>query len=172
MFQRLIKRKVQHSKISLSQHFRRVRRHLVHKANVVLTTCPSAPTIQVVPSRHISRYSNKHRRLQLRFYELQKNVCHLSPMHCAYVDRPGAITSKNQVQSHKPIPYSLLVFDDRVEIRNARFLDLIRSQDYWFFIPFIHSLVFNLRGRAGRNQSPIMWPVWLWHTASWTRSWG
>lgn len=133
MFQRLIKRKVQHSKISLSQHFRRVRRHLVHKANVVLTTCPSAPTIQVVPSRHISRYSNKHRRLQLRFYELQKNVCHLSPMHCAYVDRPGAITSKNQVQSHKPIPYSFLVFDDRVKIRNARFLDLICSQDVWLF---------------------------------------
>ena len=26
---------------------------------------------------------------------------------------------------------------------------------------FIHSLVFSLRGRAGRNQSPVMWPVWL-----------
>ena len=36
----------------------------------------------------------------------------------------------------------------------------------------IHSLVFNLRGRAGRNQSPVMWPVWLWHTASWANSWG
>jgi len=34
---------------------------------------------------------------------------------------------------------------------------------------FIHdSLVFSLRGRVGRNQSPIMWPVSLWHTASWT----
>ena len=30
----------------------------------------------------------------------------------------------------------------------------------------IHSLVFGLRGRAGRNQSPVMLPVWLWHTAS------
>ena len=37
---------------------------------------------------------------------------------------------------------------------------------------FIHSLVFNLRGRVGRNQSPVMWPVWLWHTASWARSGG
>ena len=37
---------------------------------------------------------------------------------------------------------------------------------------FIHSLVFSLRGRAGRNQSPVMWPVWLWHTASWASSWG
>ena len=36
---------------------------------------------------------------------------------------------------------------------------------------FIHSLVFSLRGRVGRNQSPVMWPVWLWHTASWASSW-
>ena len=35
---------------------------------------------------------------------------------------------------------------------------------------FIHSLVFSLRGWAGRNQSPVMWPVWLWHNASWARS--
>ena len=34
------------------------------------------------------------------------------------------------------------------------------------------SLVFSLRGRAGRNQSPVMWPVWLWHTASWASTWG
>ena len=26
----------------------------------------------------------------------------------------------------------------------------------------IHSLVFSLKGRVGRNQSPVMWPVWLW----------
>jgi len=25
----------------------------------------------------------------------------------------------------------------------------------------IHSLVFNLTGRVGSNQSPVMWPVWL-----------
>ena len=37
---------------------------------------------------------------------------------------------------------------------------------------FIHSLVFSLRGRAGRNQSQVMWPVWLWHTTSWASSWG
>ena len=37
---------------------------------------------------------------------------------------------------------------------------------------FIHSLVFSLRGRAGSNQNPVMWPVWLWHTASWATSWG
>ena len=36
---------------------------------------------------------------------------------------------------------------------------------------FIHSLVFSLRGRADRNQSPVMWPVWLWHTSSWASSW-
>ena len=41
-----------------------------------------------------------------------------------------------------------------------------------FIHSFIHSLVFSLRGRAGRNQSPVMWPVWLWHTASWASSWG
>jgi hypothetical protein len=35
-----------------------------------------------------------------------------------------------------------------------------------------HSLVFSLRGRVGRNQSPVMWPVRLWHTASWASSWG
>ena len=39
-------------------------------------------------------------------------------------------------------------------------------------IPTIHSLVFSLRGWVGRNQSPVMWPVWLWHTASWASSWG
>jgi len=37
---------------------------------------------------------------------------------------------------------------------------------------FIHSLVFSLRSRAGRNQSSVMWPLWLWHTASWARYWG
>jgi len=37
---------------------------------------------------------------------------------------------------------------------------------------FIIHLVFNLRGQAGRNQSRVMWPVWLWHTASWASSWG
>ena len=37
---------------------------------------------------------------------------------------------------------------------------------------FIHSLVFSPRGRVGRNQSPVMRPVWLWHTASWASSWG
>jgi len=36
----------------------------------------------------------------------------------------------------------------------------------------IHSLIFNLRGRVGRNQSPVMWLLWLWHTASWASSWG
>jgi len=36
----------------------------------------------------------------------------------------------------------------------------------------VHSLVFSLRGRAGRNQSPVMWPAWLWHTTSWASSWG
>ena len=36
----------------------------------------------------------------------------------------------------------------------------------------IHSVVFRLRGRVGRNQSPVMWPVWLLHTTSWASSWG
>jgi len=36
----------------------------------------------------------------------------------------------------------------------------------------IHSLVFSLRGWVGRNQSPVIWPLWLWHTASWASSWG
>ena len=40
------------------------------------------------------------------------------------------------------------------------------------FHSFIHSLVFSLRGRVGGNQSPVLWPVWLWHTASWASSWG
>jgi len=41
-----------------------------------------------------------------------------------------------------------------------------------FIHSFIHSLVFSLRCRVGRNQSPVMWPVWLWHNASWANSWG
>ena len=36
----------------------------------------------------------------------------------------------------------------------------------------IHSLVFSPRGRACRNQSPVMWPLWLWHTASLGKSLG
>jgi len=26
-------------------------------------------------------------------------------------------------------------------------------------LEFFHPLVFRLRGRVGRNQSPVMWPV-------------
>ena len=46
-------------------------------------------------------------------------------------------------------------------------------QSYFITKPriIIHSLVFSLRGQVGRNQSPVMWPVWLWHTASWASSW-
>jgi len=43
---------------------------------------------------------------------------------------------------------------------------------YFLLHSLTHSLVFSLRGRAGRNQTPVMWPVWLWHTASWASSWG
>jgi len=108
----------------------------VHKANVVLTTCPSASTIQVVPFPHTSQPSDKHTGLRLHCYELRKNVCHLSLMHCTY----GAITSRNQAQSHKPIPYPILVFEDGVKIRNARFRELLCSQDVWLLscdFPFI-----------------------------------
>jgi len=45
------------------------------------------------------------------------------------------------------------------------------TQSVWESI-FIHSLVFSLRGRVGRNQSPVMWSVWLWNTASLASSWG
>jgi hypothetical protein len=42
-----------------------------------------------------------------------------------------------------------------------------------YSISFIHSFIsFSLRGQVGRNQSPVLWPVWLWHTASCTSSWG
>ena len=37
---------------------------------------------------------------------------------------------------------------------------------------YIHSLVSSLTGRVARNQSPVMWALWLWHTASWESSWG
>jgi len=47
--------------------------------------------------------------------------------------------------------------------------DQLRQTRY--YTSFIHSLVFSFRGRAGRNQSSFMWPVWLWHTASWASSW-
>jgi len=29
-----------------------------------------------------------------------------------------------------------------------------------------------LKAGLGRNQNPVLWPVWLWHTASWANSWG
>ena len=50
---------------------------------------------------------------------------------------------------------------------------LIKNQifysDIYFHIGELHvdhPLVFSLRGRVGRNQRPVMWPVRLWHTAS------
>ena len=90
---------VHRSKMSSPQLFRRVRPRLVRKTNVVLTTCPSASTLQVVHVPHNSQYSNKHRELQLHCYELRKNACHLSLMQCTY----GTITSKDLAQPHKPI---------------------------------------------------------------------
>ena len=101
----------------------------MHKANVVLTTCPSTSTIQVVPSPHSSLYSNKHRGIRLHCCELRKNVCHLSLMHCAY----GAIKSTDLALSHKPIPYTFLVFNYGIEIWNAVFRELLCSQDFWHF---------------------------------------
>ena len=50
--------------------------------------------------------------------------------------------------------------------------DRALQRNLHFRYMFIHSLVFSLRGRVGRNQSPVMWTVWLWHTASWASSWG
>ena len=52
--------------------------------------------------------------------------------------------------------------------------DLQISNETFYRISFlfIHSSVFSLRGQVGRNQSPVMWPVWLWHTASWASSCG
>jgi len=46
------------------------------------------------------------------------------------------------------------------------------THQYRYMCVLIHSLAFSLRGRVGRNQSPVMWPVWFWHTASWASSWG
>jgi hypothetical protein len=37
---------------------------------------------------------------------------------------------------------------------------------------YIHSLVFSLRGCIDSNQSPVMWPMWLWHAASRASTWG
>ena len=56
-------------------------------------------------------------------------------------------------------------------MRHIVIRDLDGSTIRFHIISFIHSLAFSLRGRAGRNQSPVMWPVWLWHTASWASSW-
>jgi hypothetical protein len=53
---------------------------------------------------------------------------------------------------------------------NSPASEMIASQKYWTFI--IHSLVFSLRGWVGKNRSPVMWPVWLWDTASCASSWG
>jgi len=41
-----------------------------------------------------------------------------------------------------------------------------------FIQSFIHSLLFSVRGRIGKNQSSVLWPVWLWHTVFWASSWG
>ena len=57
--------------------------------------------------------------------------------------------------------------------RHHQALKIVQNiREYIIIHSFIHSLVFSLRGRAGRNQSPVMRPVWLWHTASWASSWG
>ena len=74
--------------------------------------------------------------------------------------------------------FSLQKFRDRKPKKFWRLTKLfVYTTFIHSFIPsfihsFIHSFVFSLRGRAGRNQSPVMWPVWLWHNASWASSWG
>ena len=47
-----------------------------------------------------------------------------------------------------------------------------RILNVWTAQDCVHSLVFSLQAGLCRNQSPLMWPVWLWHTASWASSWG
>ena len=58
------------------------------------------------------------------------------------------------------------------ETKNKRPQFLNSEYKNMHFHSFIHSLVFTLRGRVGRNHSPVMWPAWLWQTASWASSWG
>ena len=62
-----------------------------------------------------------------------------------------------------------LTIPSRFQLFCDRLFHTWQDSRYFFFI---RSLVFSLRGRAGRNQSPVMWPVWLWHIASCASSWG
>ena len=44
----------------------------------------------------------------------------------------------------------------------SKWLDTFRTALlYMYMCIFIHSLVFSPRGRSGRNQSPVMEPLWL-----------
>ena len=82
-------------------------------------------------------------------------------------EQPASITNVLRFFSACRLWFSLMAI-------HARFVE-----QFFFLVfqvypinSFIHSLVFSLIGRAGRNQSPVMWPVWLWHTASWASTWG
>ena len=56
----------------------------------------------------------------------------------------------------------LILRNKYIEIHGQQNIKIYSS----FTRSFIHSIVFSLRGRVGRNQSPVIWPVWLWHSAS------
>ena len=68
--------------------------------------------------------------------------------------------------------YQLFCPEDGSSRQNIYFFNFIPNKCTQYVKHIIHSLAFSLRGRAGRNQSPVMSPVWLWHTASWASSWG
>ena len=112
------------------------------------------------------------------------SYCHLSAtlqtMSIIVVSLQDPIdTSSNNGEHYEIIDVTWQCIDLHIKSSaHTNALQIFRKQDlvplylhqHWWL--FIHSLVFSLRGRAGRNQSPLMWPVWLWHTASWASSWG
>ena len=79
------------------------------------------------------------------------------------------LTVLHSVSFYRPeVTYFCLLIYFCLPFRNIKHSDPHRH----YVLTIHHSLVFSLRGRVGRNQSPVMWTVWLWHTASWASSWG
>ena len=94
------------------------------------------------------------------------------------------LTKKQKIKAQHIIPLKMLTEEDRsrshqyeccnicgiqllaevsilIYMLRATTVKFITCYIFRSYGQFIHSLVFSLRGRFGRNQSPVMWPVWL-----------
>ena len=119
---------------------------------------------RVVPSGRRGRHDEANRRLcKILRYE-HKKICTRSPTIYSIQGppRPWKHPRESARYLSGPSVYQVWISTHHHDLTRAA----PKPTPWIYFLQFIHALVFSLRGRVGRNQSPVMWPVWLWHTVS------